>query len=181
MSELSPKIQEVSIDDIVAKTVAAVQNAQSAQHRGDKNQPRPKSPGPQPGKCWFKPDCWWCGADGHQKRDCDDYKKMLAKNGGTRPKGLKGAFEKAREAWNKEHGRDRDGRSKSPRSLKPLLSDDLCSDSGDSESDLRPIGSMICTSVFGLRCLPGDGSDLPDEEDVAAGTCDVAEGEPGNQ
>ena len=174
ISEISPKINEVNINDIVAKTIAAVQNAQGAKPRGDKNQPRAKSPGPQPGKFWFKPDCWWCGADGHQKRDCEKYKKMLAENGGTRPKGLKGAFEKAREAWNKEHGRDRDGRSKSPRSLKPLLSDDLCSDSDDSESDLRPIGSMVCTSVFGLRCLPCDGGDLPDEEDIAEEPAHVA-------
>ena len=165
ISELSPTTSEMNISDIVAKTIAAVQNAQGAKPKGDKNKPRATSPGPQPGKFWFKPDCWWCGADGHQKRDCDDYKKMLAKNGGTRPKGLKGAFEKAREAWNKEHGRDRDGRSKSPRPLKPLLSDDSCSDSDDSESDLAPIGCLPCTNVFGLRCLPCNDADDHIEEE----------------
>ena len=72
MSELSPKPKEINIDDIVAKTLAAVQNAKA--NPRDKGR-REKSPGPQPGKCWFKPDCWWCGADGHQKRDCNLYKQ----------------------------------------------------------------------------------------------------------
>ena len=164
MSELSPKPKEMNIDDIVARTLAAVQNAKA--NPRDKGK-REKSPGPQPGKFWFKPDCWWCGADGHQKRDCNLYKKMLADNGGTRPKGLKGAFEKARDAWNKDHPRDRDNRnrSKSPRSMKPLISDDDYSDSDDSESDLAPIGCLPCTNVFGLRCLPYDDADDHIEEE----------------
>ena len=160
VSELSTKHDDMSVDNIVAKTIAAVQKANFGPKAHDK--PRPKSPGPTAGKFWFKPDCWWCGADGHQKRDCEKYKKMLADNNGKRPKGLKGAFEKAREAWNKEHGRDRDGRSKSPRPLKPLMSDDDDSDSDDSHSDLiAPMGSMMCadvakTNVFSLRCIPCD-------------------------
>lgn len=75
---------------------------------------------------------------------------MLADNGGTRPKGLKGAFDKAKDAWMKEHGRPR---SKSPRPLKPLMDEDH-NDSDDDESDLQPLGSMLCTNIFGLRCLP---------------------------
>ena len=84
---------------------------------------------------------------------------MIAENDGTRPRGLKGAFDKAREAWNNEHGYSSRGRSQSPRPLKPLISNDNHSDSDDSYSDLAPMGSMVCTNVFGLRCLPCDVDD----------------------
>ena len=74
----------MSVDNIVAKTIAAVQKAIVDPKAHDK--PRPKSPGPTAGKFWFKPDCWWCGADGHKKRDCEKYKKMLTDNNGEGPR-----------------------------------------------------------------------------------------------
>ena len=44
ISELSPKTSEMNICDIVAKTIAAIQSAQGAKPRGDRDQPRAKSP-----------------------------------------------------------------------------------------------------------------------------------------
>ena len=98
ISERSSKPKNMSIDDLVAKLLAAVQNAK-ANPRDKIN--RDKSPGPKTDNCWLK------------KRDCNLYRKMLADDGGTRPKGLKGAFEKATDAWNKDHPRDRDNRNRS--------------------------------------------------------------------
>ena len=49
--------------------------------------------------------------------------------------------------------------------MKALTEDDGHSDDVDSESDLQPLGSMVCTSAFGLRCcglpdlLPEDDAD----------------------
>ena len=141
--------------DIVAKTVAAIQK----QNPRKEERSRGRSPGPGPGKFWFKPDCWWCGANRHQKKDCEKYLKTLADNGGTRPKGRKGTFDKAKEAWLKEHR----PRSKSPRALKPLLSDAITTGSDD-ESDLAPLGSMVCTNVFGLRCIACADTDVADAD-----------------
>lgn len=154
------ELKELSLEDIVAQTVAAVQKSNPRNSPGPKtegaNQQRTRSPGPAPGKFWFDKDCWFCGANGHQKRDCKQLQKVIADNGGVRPKGLKGAFEKAKEAWLKEHR----PRSKSPRSLKPLISEDPAPVDSDDESDLQPLGSMVCTSVFGLRCIECNDSDV---------------------
>ena len=47
-------------------------------------------------KLWFHEDhCWYCDAKGHDRQSCDKYKKLLAANGGRRPAGYEGAFEKA--------------------------------------------------------------------------------------
>ena len=98
--------QDVSIDDIVAKTIAAInkQGPRGNDKSRGRSPGRSTTSGPSPGKFWFKPDCWWCGSDG-QKRDCKEFQKMLADTGGFRPKGLKGAFDKAKDAWMNEHGR----------------------------------------------------------------------------
>ena len=54
VSELSTKHDDMSVDNIVAKTIAAVQKANFGRKAQDK--PRPKSPGPTAGKFWFKPN-----------------------------------------------------------------------------------------------------------------------------
>ena len=84
---------------------------------------------------------------------------------------MKGAFEKARDKLNKEHPRSR---SKSPRPVKALTEDDSHGDDADSESDLHPLGSMVCTSVFGLRCCGMPElitEDDDDDDDFLCGIC----------
>ena len=56
-------------------------------------------------KFWFHEDhCWYCDANGHDRQSCDKYKRLLAANGGRRPAGYEGAFEKARKAHRAKHG-----------------------------------------------------------------------------
>ena len=50
-----------------------------------------------------KPDprfegCWHCAKKGHSRQECQSYKKLIAANGGKRPAGYKGAYEKWRDA-----------------------------------------------------------------------------------
>ena len=186
MPELSPKTNDMFIDDIVAKTVAAVQrqNPRKDDKSRGRSPGRSTQSGPTPGKFWFKHDCWWCGMDGHQKKDCEKYLKMLAGDGGSRQKGLKGAFDKAKDAWLKENR----PRSKSVKSIKPLMSENIVDESDDDESDLAPLGSMVCTNIFGLRCIPcanddGDAEStkevvIENDEDIEAvlkAMCDTRE------
>lgn len=134
MSELSTKTSDISIDDIVAKTIAALQKQNSKKEE----KPRARSTGPSPGKFLLKP---WASEKGLRP-----LQENAGRKWGDSTKGGKGAFEKAKEAWLKENR----PRSKSPKSLKPMLSEDSPAESDD-EADLHPLGSMRCTTVFELR------------------------------
>ena len=77
-----------------------------SKHKGSgKGADRGRSPGgsTKP-KLWFEPECFECGANSHKRPDCPKYKAALSKNNGERPKGHKGAFEKAREEHRLKYG-----------------------------------------------------------------------------
>ena len=89
-----------SFEEIVAMTVAALSKPKGS-GKGD----RGRSPGgsTKP-KFWFESDCFECQANSHKRPDCQKYKAVLSKNNGERPKGHKGAFEKAREKHRLKYG-----------------------------------------------------------------------------
>ena len=73
--------------------------------KGDTRKPRSESPSPRPnngnrpspdfkGKTGARA-CWECGKEGCTRATCPVYKELLAKNGGRRPDGHRGAFEKS--------------------------------------------------------------------------------------
>ena len=105
--EAMPKMP--SYEEVVAMTVAALQSGnQRPPKKGDRDR-RPPSKD-KPLKFWFDKDCWECGKNGHKRPDCPEYQALLAKNGGKRPKGHKGAFDKARDEFRRKHG----ARSRTP-------------------------------------------------------------------
>ena len=155
---------QMKVQDIVEATINAIQ-----QSRNDKPV-RPRSPSPSGGpRFWFEKDCFECGGMGHQRKDCEVYKKLLKENGGKRPKGHQGAFEKARSEFRKKHAKARSPSPKTGRpqqsrdrdrkkSMKPLLSEteSLSSDSESEDSNvvrgagLRLSGVRPTMSVFHL-------------------------------
>ena len=87
-------------EEIVTMTVAALQESQSKRSgEGD----RGRSPGTKQ-KLWFEAKCFKCRGNKHKKPESPAYKTVLSKNGGGRPKGYKGASEKAREEHRPKHG-----------------------------------------------------------------------------
>ena len=91
-----------SFQEIVTMTLAAVQKSQSK--GSGKGNDRGRSPGDSKPKFGFEPDCFECGANGQERPDCPKSKAVLSKNSGQRPKGHKGAFEKAREEHRQKYG-----------------------------------------------------------------------------
>ena len=87
-------------EEIVTVTMAALSKSKGS----GKGTDRGRSPGSNKPKFWFEPDCFESGANGHKRPDCPKYKAVLSKNNGERPKGHKGAFEKAREEHRLKHG-----------------------------------------------------------------------------
>ena len=92
----------MKIQDVIEAALNAIQ-----QSRNEKPV-RPRSPPPSGGPSFgFEKDCFECGGIGHQRKDCDVYKKLLKENGGRRPKGHQGAFEKARAELRRKHSKAR--------------------------------------------------------------------------
>lgn len=135
--------------------------------------------GPKKGdapKFWFHDGhCWRCDATDHTRDNCPEYKNIIRTNDGKRPKGYKGAFETAPDAFRAKHGTGITGganrlkhtRDRKPKShVKPMTESDaeieddtdMCDlESSDSDDEAQHrMGSMQCqTSVFTIRCSDG--------------------------
>ena len=84
------------------------------------NSPRGRSPGAggtaqgkgrAPGYSFPNDQCMECSSKNHRRANCPVYKKVLEANGGQRPAGHMGDFEKAHKACQEKNGKPR---SKSP-------------------------------------------------------------------
>ena len=152
-----------SYEDIVAMTVAAFQSGnQRPPKRSDKDRRPPSKDKP---KFWFDKDCWECGKNGHKRPDCPDYQALLAKSDGKRPKGHKGAFDKARDEFRRKHGgssrtpsrerKDKDKKNERSKAIKQLREAEDSESESDSDAEGADLKTLKCsdarTNVFALR------------------------------
>ena len=124
-----------------------------------------------------------CSYKNHRRADCPAYKKILEANGGQRPVGHMGDFEKARKALPDKHGKPQsespargNGKSGSRKThVKGLVDEDHEDPGNVSDRSASSCGSahmkamvadgQCCTTVFGCR-LAG-----PDDFKLAKKTC----------
>ena len=67
--------------------------------------------------------CWQCGKDGHRRDQCEEWSKVLDKNG-LPPKGHKGARDRAYDKWKAEKAALRASKSKTKGTVNELSGDD---------------------------------------------------------
>ena len=173
-----------SYEEIVAMTVAALQSGHQRPPIKSDNDRRPPSKD-KPSKCWFYKDCWECGKNGHKRPDCPEYQALLAKNGGKRPKGHKGAFDKARDEFRRKHGgrsrtpsREReDKKEKRDKAIKQLreLSDSESDSDSEADTDIKTLKcSDARTTVFALKTRSCSSTESFHREDVPELSEDLA-------
>ena len=166
---VQPSNQNTNANDEISKKldtlISALTSNDRAQPRGrqtDRSQraaspARSKSPrGIDP--AWEKEGhgCLHCGAQGHQRKNCNKFKKLLADNNGSLPSGYKGMYEK----W-------KDQRKKTKVSALPDFDDDF-----DEFPETNLVWCLPCKSNMKPLPIPitplNNGFDVlqePDDED----------------